>query len=493
MRAILVASLLAGCSAELPPVAENVGALSSCNGAGDCPVPTGLGACIKVVCANHACGFAMDSGSCPTGCSVAATDCSLGVGSCYLPPCVGQTCRFDIYGVNTCACTMDPQCTQPPNSCQSAPTCTYGSCTNTAKQPLGASCCNFTDDCGGSATCSNNNCSCGTGNKFCPGGAPGTGRCVPSAGCCLAADCPAGNGCQARSCSMGGVCGFVSNGGAGCCDLPGDCGGGASCTNNVCTCAAGKKFCAGATPGTGRCIAPTGCCTVADCAARPNATADCVADACVYSCNAGFHDCGGVCKSNTSTLSCGDLCTACPTGNACQMPTCACLNPNCAVETCGLAAAGGSPCCNTTSDCVPANACQIATACTGNVCVFGRASAAGCCTTASDCPATTDPCLVKTCVANRCGTTPIPFCQDDGGAPADLSSPLSPPPDLAATGGGGAAGGGGGAGGGVADLPPGARLGGGGGCACAVGGHAPLPLWPLAALALLALRRRRRG
>lgn len=44
-----------------------------------------------------------------------------------------------------------------------------------------------------------------------------------------------------------------------------------------------------------------------------NATATCNGTSCGYTCNAGFHDCGGGnCLADTSTGSCGTSCTACP-------------------------------------------------------------------------------------------------------------------------------------------------------------------------------------
>jgi MYXO-CTERM domain-containing protein len=480
-RRALLALLLAGCGTEtLVPVATTDEALASCNMDMDCSIPGGSGMCVDVKCTSHACTYVMDTGACPTGCG-GVLDCTI-TGSCAAWPCKPMDgthphpwCDFnDTTASIICQCTTGSTsgCSAA-NVCQNAPTCNSGSCTYTAKQPLAQPCCNITSDCGGSATCSTSNiCGCTGGNKFCNGASPGMGRCVPSAGCCVPTDCAAGNGCQSRTCSGAGACGYVSNGGAGCCDIVGDCGGTATCMNNTCTCGVGEKFCPGSGPGMGSCIPSTGCCTPSDCAAQANATAACTANVCVYTCNGGFHDCSGTCKSNTSVMSCGTMCTDCPAGNGCQ-------TPSCNGTSCGLTASGPSPCCNSPSDCVGMNACQMATACANNQCVFGKAAMAGCCDHLSDCPMPTDPCLIRTCVANQCATTPVPFCSSDGGAPADMAvADLATPPDLTTT---------------PDDLAA-AKLAltGGGGCAVAADAPSPLALPLVVFLAFVALRRPRR-
>jgi hypothetical protein len=427
---LCLALLAAGCGSL--DVATATSALNSCNSAADCPKPSGLGTCVKVVCASHACGFAMDMNACPSGCTgpTQLTDCALGLGACFVPPCSGTTCDFTAFGsTSVCECNDTKTCAAPTNpTCQNAAQCITGSCTYTAKRPLlGTSCCDVDGDCGGTAVCGSNTCGCVSGSdKFCPGDTVGTGRCVVMTGCCQPTDCATGNSCQARTCSLTGACGFASNGNAGCCN------------------------------------------SAPDCAPRGNATVACTDNTCVYTCNSGFHDCSGICKSDTSPASCGTMCSACPTGNSCQVATC-----NSA--TCGLGAAGASPCCNVVGDCTPANACQTATACTANMCSFGSTGASGCCNSAGDCAAPTDPCLQATCVANQCATAPVSGCVDDLAlpvAPDDLAMPPVAPPDLATP----------------------ISLSGGGGCALG-GARAPSPRAPLFMVALLlaafALRRRR--
>lgn len=426
---LCVALAIAGCGGDLD-VGVTASALNSCNLDGDCPLPMQHGTCVKAACNNHACEYVMDTTACPAGCTLAtqATDCNLGGTNCFIVKCINTVCAFNDYSASSgCQCTSSPpgagECTAP-NGCQNAATCNSATCTYTAKQPLlGSACCNVTADCGGTATCGNNTCGCG-GDKFCPGVTVGAGRCVPTSGCCVPADCPAGNACQARTCSAAGVCGLASNGNAGCCD-----------------------------PANG----------TSDCAARGNATVACTANTCVYTCDAGFHDCSGVCKDDASPASCGTMCSACPTGNSCQTATCS-------AGACGLVGAGASPCCNTVADCTPANACQTASACSNNMCSFASTGAAGCCNSAADCAAPADPCLQATCVANQCATTPVAGCTDDLGtplAPDDLANPIAPPSDLATAG----------------------SLAGGGGCA--LGGDASSTSLFALLLVAFALRRRR--
>lgn len=438
---VCLALIAAGCgSGDLFPVGVAEGALNSCNVDGDCPLPTPHGTCVKAVCNNHACQYAMDATACPTGCTAMnqATECNLGATNCFIVPCTAGACDFSDYAASSgCQCKVAGDCAAG-NGCQNTPTCNSATCTYTAKQPLlGSSCCNITADCGDTASCAANTCDCGTGNKFCPGATVGNGRCVPSTGCCAPSDCPSGNACQTRTCSTAGACGLASNGNAGCCNVAGDCGGTATCTANTCSCGSGEKFCPGASAGAGACIPTSACCVDADCPARAHATATCDgAHACVYTCKSGFHDCAGTCKSSTSVDSCGTSCTACPSGNACQTPTCN-------AGACGFGSSGASPCCSSTADCVPANSCQQATACTANQCVFGSTGAAGCCNSAADCPPSPGSCLMPACVANQCATAPVP-CDDLGPPPTlDLGGDVLMPPDmtapLSASGGGGCA------------------------------------------------------
>ncbi len=465
--------LAAGCgNAESPSVDVQQSALASCNDSNDCSIPGGSGVCVGVQCNNHACEYITDPALCAMGCTVAATDCQV-FGDCNFVPCnpadathPSPWCDFDDYTTSAgCQCKVAGDCT--PNSCQQNPSCQGGTCTYTAKPPIAAPCCNVTADCGGTATCTSNICGCSGGHKFCAGASTGGGRCVPTAGCCLPTDCTAGNSCQARTCSGAGACGYQSNGNPGCCnDATADCGGTATCTNNTCSCGVGEKFCPGPSPGNGSCIPTAGCCGDSDCAARANATATCTSNACVYTCNSGFHDCSGVCQDDTSVASCGAMCTSCPAGtNACQAPACS-------SGACGFVAAGASPCCNLPGDCAPANACQTATACTNNECVFGSTGAAGCCNVANDCETPGDPCLRAVCVANQCATAPA--CSDDGGTPG--------PTDMAATADSAAA----------PDLSASLSLSGGGGCAF-VGTHAPPRALLLVALLLVAIALRRRA
>src|SRR5438105_3395207 len=91
--------LAAGCGDDgaLVPVASIQSALSSCNVAGDCPVPSPspIGRCVDIVCnSDHTCGFGPKA--CAAGCMRLTGDCSLGSGACYLPSCNDTTgvCDF---------------------------------------------------------------------------------------------------------------------------------------------------------------------------------------------------------------------------------------------------------------------------------------------------------------------------------------------------------------------------------------------------------------
>ena len=452
-RVLLAALLLAGCGVDAPPpVAVTRAALSSCNVAADCPAAT-VGTCVERVCnPDHTCGFAMDNAACPTGCAVALTDCAL---PCYVPPCNSGVCDFSDYSSALgCQCTGDSDCTTMPSTCQNAPTCQFGVCAYTAKTGGGgallAGCCNADSDCNSGATCTQatNACACAGGKHYC---ATGPAGCVTGTECCADADC----------------------------------GGTATCVDGSCACAATEKFCPGATTGSGVCVPSTGCCQDSDCAPRANASVACTSHTCNYTCNSGFHDCTGTCKSDTSVQSCGMLCTPCPTGNACQTPACT-------AGACGLVAAGGSPCCNAPGDCVVMNACQQVTGCSNNECQFGaKPGVSGCCDAADQCPPSSDPCLAPSCVANQCAYAPIPGCSDDGGTPAppdlsaavdlgraedlgvpDLAAPV-PPPDLA--------------------VPAPLSLTGGGGCDLGAGAPAAAVPFVLLLVALTLVSRRRRS
>ena len=433
-----------GCGNADLAVGAQTGALSSCNDPSDCLVPGLSGTCVGADCVAHECQYITDLTACPSGCTVALTDCQV-TGACNTVPCNAADathtepwCDFNDYTAvtNVCGCTMDSDCHA--NVCQKDASCQSGTCTYAGKAPIGSPCCNVNDDCG-TATCTANVCSCNAGQKYCPATSD-AGRCVPSTGCCVPTDCGNGNVCQTRTCSVAGACGFQSNGNPGCCDdATADCGGTATCVANTCTCGTNEKFCPGASAGMGSCIPSTGCCSATDCAAHADATAACTANACVYTCDSGFHDCSGTCMDDTSVASCGTSCTACPAGNACQAPSCS-------GGACGFVAGGGSPCCNVTGDCTPANACQQATACTSNQCVFGSTGGSGCCDSATDCPTPADACLQAACVANQCATAPVSGCSDDGGmndlsspAVADLASPSADQATLSLSGGGGCA------------------------------------------------------
>src|SRR6185436_368776 len=113
------------------------------------------------------------------------------------------------------------------------------------------------------------------------------------------------------------------------------CPGAQSCQGNApdgtCTCPAAPAGCNGVS-GTVFCESATvsakcglnavdGCLEVTtrtNCVAPSNATATCSGTGCGFTCNGGYHDCGGTCESNNSTATCGASCTPCsaPPANA---------------------------------------------------------------------------------------------------------------------------------------------------------------------------------
>jgi len=130
-----------------------------------------------------------------------------------------------------------------------------------------------------------------------------SGFCDPSGVCA----CPA-----ATCASLGAECGAPDNG----CGDPLDCGscsGGFSCnpTTNICDCAPVDCATLGAECGTpdDGCGAPLDCGT---CPAVADGTTTCTSGLCELACDAGFHDCAGVCADDTDPATCGTSCTACP-------------------------------------------------------------------------------------------------------------------------------------------------------------------------------------
>lgn len=120
------------------------------------------------------------------------------------------------------------------------------------------------------------------------------------------------------------------------------------------------------------------CVNAAHCLPHPNMTATCVADQCVYGCNAGWVDCNDDysdgCETNaTTTFNCGNCGVVCNLPNA--IP--ACVGGQCVVQSCF---AGYSNCDgNEANGCelrhaIPANSCATATD-LGTLCADTRCGA----------------------------------------------------------------------------------------------------------------------
>jgi hypothetical protein len=182
------------------------------------------------------------------------------------------------------------------------------------------------------------------------------------------------------------------------------------------------------------------------CAAVLNGTSSCTGGQCAFTCNAGFHACGGACVSNDSIASCGGSCTAC-SGPANAQPTCdgtkcgyVCNN---GYHLCGATCApSGSPAsCGTSCTACPTGPNASAT-CNGTACgIACAADFANCNNVAGDgCEVSlkTDPancgtcghsCSGQPCNAGVCAVPPPPDSGTDTGAPdtgpADTGSPPS--------------------------------------------------------------------
>jgi len=82
------------------------------------------------------------------------------------------------------------------------------------------------------------------------------------------------------------------------------------------------------------------------CPAPPNGTATCAGGACGFTCQMGYHACGGTCAANTDVAACGAACTACPAPpNA---------TPECMNNACTFQCAAGFADCNMN----PADGCE---------------------------------------------------------------------------------------------------------------------------------------
>ncbi|MBI5478109.1 MAG: hypothetical protein HY906_04595, partial [Deltaproteobacteria bacterium] len=232
-----------------------------------------------------------------------------------------------------------------------------GTCTDPTTDRLHCGRCDVACDAGQicrSSSCEHN--PCGDGQHECSGTCYPDDDALHCGQSCTACPVPAVHGtasCVDGRCQIDCDAGFVECPGA-CVDLntdPDNCGTcGWECTSaQVCR----SSNCVANPCGTGyHDCPPAGCVTNNDpnhcgasCAPCPadNGTATCDGVSCGLECDSGYHECGGLCVSNASVLSCGQSCTACadPTHGS----------PTCDGTRCGVTCDGGYKPCGL--DCLP--------------------------------------------------------------------------------------------------------------------------------------------
>ncbi len=182
-------------------------------------------------------------------------------------------------------------------------------------------------ECSGTCLWNSSSLSCGASCVPCPANA----HAIPA---CDGVSC--GNECNV---GFGDCDGDVANGCETNLGLPAHCG---SCTtvcdaaNPICTIYGGVRACVPSCGGTSALCGlvcadlqndPTNCRICGRvCPPVPNASPTCTAAVCGFDCNPGFHNCSGVCRSDTSVATCGTSCLPCrPPTNAtatCDGTTC---------------------------------------------------------------------------------------------------------------------------------------------------------------------------
>ena len=219
---------------------------------------------------------------------------------------------------------------------------------------------------GGSVVCNAGTCAqaCGSGLTNCSGVCVPTATDINNCGGCGSKCTPPAN--ATATCSGGG-CGFNCNGGWASCGTtqcyqngsdPTHCCSGGGC-NNACT------NCPGPGSGTGSATCSAGTCGIncspptagkcgsscfdfqtdknhcnncaTKCVDPSNGTNNCVTGACKLTCDSGYHDCSGLCKSSSDVGSCGTNCSPCPGPSAGTGTT------TCGSGTCGINCTGGTP------------------------------------------------------------------------------------------------------------------------------------------------------
>ncbi|HET6147937.1 MAG TPA: hypothetical protein VFH68_10430 [Polyangia bacterium] len=218
---------------------------------------------------------------------------------------------------HTCGASCTP-CLVPTNGTATCDgTSCGGSCDLPTQQLCLGACIDKTASCAGDCPPATHLCNglcpsltdvtaCGTACRVCPTDPNGVAQCVGGA-CAIACNngfktCPGTNLCipTAGCCTSADCTARPTN-------TVGLCG-----TANTCSypCAPNFKMCGNA------CIADTACCTSSECTAggaNTVGTCNTTAHTCSYPCNGSAHNCSGACVLNTSTANCGTTsCTPCP-------------------------------------------------------------------------------------------------------------------------------------------------------------------------------------
>jgi hypothetical protein len=374
-----------------------------------------LSSCTEATCPT---GTKEVSGHCvaAAGNSAVGADESAGTGGVTTPADGGTTTQSSVADDSTASADAGKQALPSGGSGASeSPTPAGSKPSGSSAQPVG----------GMSASNPNQTAGSSAGSLTCPRDAkPCNDTCIPSSGCCGAADCPSGASCNDGSCECPAgqhLCGDRCESdtsteacGPSCesCNSPS--GGRVACNAGQCqaSCADGKKLCAGAcidesSACNGMCPAGTHDCSgmcvddasaatcgssCSPCNVPPGGRATCTAGKCDFTCNAGYKQCDNSCGRQCCTSS------DCPSNNACQDGTCKCT-PQCAGNRCGPDGCGGicPTTCARSETCNSSGRCECVPQC--GEC--GRDPVCG-----TSCPnkcGAQEMCSGTTCIAKPCG------------------------------------------------------------------------------------------
>jgi hypothetical protein len=267
-----------GCETTLATSAAHCGACGN-----TCPTPANA----APTCAGGACGFSCNPGfgdcdrdaanGCETNLSTTVASCGACGTACPTPANGAATCAGGVCGLGTCRAGFGNCDGLAANGCEAT------------LATSGAHCGACGNVCPAGTTCSGGACAtvCAPPTTFCAGACYALLTEANHCGACGNV-CPAA--ANASPACASGVCSFTCNASFGDCD---------GSVGNGCETALGAN--------------PMNCGRCGNtCPTPANATPTCAGGACGFTCNAGFHNCGGMCVSNASAATCGASCAACP-------------------------------------------------------------------------------------------------------------------------------------------------------------------------------------